>query len=43
MVERGEWDRTPPAPLLSPDVITSTADRYREAYRRVVGQDLWEG
>jgi len=43
MVRCGKWDRTPPAPPLSPDVITSTADRYREAYRRVVGHDLREG
>lgn len=41
-VQRGEWDRTPPAPPLSPDVIMTTADRYREAYRRVVGHDLYE-
>jgi len=43
IIQRGEWDRMPPAPPLSPDVITSTAERYREAYRRIAGHDLWEG
>jgi len=42
MVRRGEWDKTPPAPALAPEVVSTTADRYREAYRRIVGHDLYE-
>jgi len=42
MVERGDWDRTPPAPSLAPEVVQATSDRYREAYRRIVGHDLYE-
>jgi phosphoribosylaminoimidazole-succinocarboxamide synthase len=42
MVRRGEWDKTPPAPSLAPEVIATTSERYREAYRRIVGHDLYE-
>ena len=34
------WDREPPAPLLPADIIEKTAERYREAYRRLTGRDL---
>lgn len=34
------WDKTPPAPMLPDDVIESTAEKYREAYRRLTGTDL---
>ncbi|MDH3734285.1 MAG: phosphoribosylaminoimidazolesuccinocarboxamide synthase [Gemmatimonadota bacterium] len=42
MVQRGEWDKTPPAPELDAEVVTTTADRYREAFRRVTGHDLYD-
>ncbi|MFV1986826.1 MAG: phosphoribosylaminoimidazolesuccinocarboxamide synthase [Gemmatimonadota bacterium] len=42
MVRRGEWDRTPPAPSLAEEVVTTTSERYREAFRRVTGHDLYE-
>jgi len=42
LVERGEWDRTAPAPALPPGVIDATSERYLEAYRRVVGRELYE-
>ncbi len=42
MVGRGEWDRTPPAPELETGVIETTSERYLEAYRRVVGRELYE-
>jgi phosphoribosylaminoimidazole-succinocarboxamide synthase len=42
MVQRGEWDKTPPAPSLPEDVVKTTADRYREAFRRVTGHDLYD-
>ncbi len=35
-----DWDKAPPAPMLSDDVIESTAEKYREAYRRLTGADL---
>jgi phosphoribosylaminoimidazole-succinocarboxamide synthase len=34
------WNKEPPAPPLPPEVIESTTRRYREAYRRLTGQDL---
>ena len=34
------WDREPPAPHLPDDIIEKTAERYREAYRRLTGRDL---
>jgi len=40
MVERGEWDGEPPGPPLSREVVEATADRYREAYRRLTGEEV---
>ncbi len=40
LVKRGEWDRSPPAPDLPPEVVRATSDRYLEAYRRVTGEEL---
>lgn len=34
------WDKRPPAPILPQHVIDSTRERYLEAYRRIVGEDL---
>lgn len=31
-----DWDRTPPAPALSPEVIEGTRQRYLEAFRKLV-------
>jgi len=39
LIERG-WNREPPAPALPPDVVEKTSERYREAYRRLTGQEL---
>lgn len=36
------WDRNPPAPPLPPEVIESTSERYREAYKRITGSELPE-
>lgn len=30
-----EWDKTPPAPSLPPEVIEKTAEKYREAFSRL--------
>ena len=34
------WDKRPPAPELPDDVVRGTADRYREAYRRLTGLEV---
>ena len=34
------WDREPPAPELSADVVDKTRSRYLEAYQRLTGQPL---
>ena len=35
-----DWDKTYPGPELPEDVATNTADKYREAYRRLTGHEL---
>ncbi|MGI9038643.1 MAG: phosphoribosylaminoimidazolesuccinocarboxamide synthase [Gemmatimonadota bacterium] len=40
LVAAGEWDRQPPAPDLPDEIVTSTAERYREAYRRITSVEL---
>ena len=32
------WNKTPPAPVLTPDVVAGTRARYAEAYERLTGQ-----
>ncbi len=39
-LETLDWDKTPPAPKLPEDVISKTLDKYRQAYRKLVGEDL---
>jgi phosphoribosylaminoimidazole-succinocarboxamide synthase len=39
LVEAG-WNKEPPAPMLPENVIAETAARYKEAYRRLTGQEL---
>jgi len=34
------WDKTPPAPMLPPEVIERTSERYREVYSRLTGSSL---
>lgn len=36
----GRWNGEPPLPALSDAAVEATSDRYREAYRRIVGQPL---
>ncbi len=36
-LESIRWDKKPPAPALPPEVIAMTADKYREALRRLTG------
>jgi len=35
------WNKEPPPPVLPPEVVEGTAERYREAFRRLTGQELW--
>jgi phosphoribosylaminoimidazole-succinocarboxamide synthase len=39
-LERSGWDKQPPGPELPPDVVRMTSEKYREAYRRLVGREL---
>jgi phosphoribosylaminoimidazole-succinocarboxamide synthase len=34
-LETLDWDKTPPGPTLPPEVIARTAEKYREAQRRL--------
>jgi len=34
-LEAQKWDKRPPAPALPPDVLAKTAEKYREAWRRL--------
>ena len=36
------WDKQPPAPELPAEVIAKTSEKYREAYRLIVGEELPE-
>lgn len=40
LVRSGRWDRRPPAPDLPEEIVASTHERYREAYRRITGGEL---
>ena len=39
-LETLDWDKTPPAPSLPPEVIEKTSAKYREAFRRLTGFEL---
>ena len=34
------WNKQPPPPELTPEVVESTAERYREGFRRLTGREL---
>jgi len=34
------WNREPPPPVLPDDVVEGTADKYREAFRKLTGREL---
>jgi phosphoribosylaminoimidazole-succinocarboxamide synthase len=40
LVQTG-WNKEPPAPMLPEDIITQTTERYREAYSRLTGKELY--
>jgi phosphoribosylaminoimidazole-succinocarboxamide synthase len=35
------WNKQPPAPVLPPEVVTSTSERYREAYQGLTGREIF--
>jgi phosphoribosylaminoimidazole-succinocarboxamide synthase len=39
LVEAG-WNKEPPAPMLPPEVIEATTNRYQQAYQRLTGRKL---
>jgi phosphoribosylaminoimidazole-succinocarboxamide synthase len=39
-LEKQPWDKAPPPPDLPADVVARTAEKYREALRRITGRDL---
>jgi len=41
-LETSGWNKQPPAPALPTDVVERTTQKYREAYRRLVGASLPE-
>lgn len=39
-LETLDWNKTPPGPVLPPDVVTKTSAKYLEAYERLTGKKL---
>lgn len=39
-LETLDWDKTPPAPELPPEIVEATSRRYLDAYRLLTGKDL---
>ncbi|MBM3250336.1 MAG: phosphoribosylaminoimidazolesuccinocarboxamide synthase [Candidatus Omnitrophica bacterium] len=39
-LETLDWNKTPPAPQLPPEIIEKTSQKYLEAYKKLVGCDL---
>ncbi len=39
-LETLDWNKTPPAPMLPPDIVARTQAKYLEAYERLTGQEL---
>lgn len=40
LVAEGKWDKTPPAPPLSDEIVSSTSRRYLRAYQMITGEAL---
>jgi phosphoribosylaminoimidazole-succinocarboxamide synthase len=39
-LETLDWDKTPPGPMLPPEVVAKTSAKYLEAYERLTGKKL---
>jgi phosphoribosylaminoimidazole-succinocarboxamide synthase len=42
-LETLDWDKTPPAPELPPEIVERTQAKYLEAYRQLTGRELADG
>jgi phosphoribosylaminoimidazole-succinocarboxamide synthase len=42
LVTDGRWNRTPPAPDLTDDVVAASTERYRTVFQRLTGFSLEE-
>ncbi len=40
-LETLDWDKTPPGPRLPEEILRKTSEKYREAARRLIGED-WD-
>ncbi len=39
-LETLDWDKTPPAPELPPEIVNRTSEKYLEAYRLLTGREM---
>ena len=39
-LETLDWNKTPPGPVLPPEVVAKTSAKYLEAYERLTGKKL---
>jgi phosphoribosylaminoimidazole-succinocarboxamide synthase len=39
-LEKSDWDKTPPAPELPPDVVARTEEKYKQAYNLITGKEI---
>ena len=39
-LETLDWDKTYPAPTLPDEIISKTAEKYRECYSRLTGKEI---
>lgn len=39
-LETTDWDKESTPPMLPPDIVSGTLDRYRQAYRQLTGEDI---
>ncbi len=37
LVDAGKWDKTPPGPVLPADIVSNTADKYRDVVAKLTG------
>jgi len=39
-LEKSDWDKTPPAPELPPDVVARAEEKYKQAYNLITGEEI---